>query len=480
MIVSPPFGLLTDLYQLTMAAGYLDSGKADREAVFHLFYRRNPFGGGYAIACGLDQVLELLAGFRYSKGDLEYLAGLTGNDGRPLFRPAFLDYLEGLELTLDFDAVPEGTAVFPHEPLLRVRGPLAQCQLLETPLLTILNFQTLIATKAARVARAAQGDAVLEFGLRRAQGVDGGLSASRAAYVGGCAGTSNVLAGRRYGIPVRGTHAHSWVMSFDDEPAAFDAWARASPNNCVFLVDTYDSSGGIENAIRAARELRRRGHEMVGIRLDSGDFLELSRQARRMLDKAGFPEASVVGSNDLDEHRIVRLKAAGAAIDVWGVGTRLATAHGQSALGGVYKLTAIRDPSGGWRHVLKLSEDRIKVSNPGVQQVRRFSGESGFLGDVIWDQLSGLSEPCVRVDGNGRETEMPAGAEVEDLLVPVVRGGSAVYATPEIDAIRARALSQLELLDPAVCRLDEPAVYPVGLDLRLHRLKERLISEARA
>ncbi len=480
MMLTPPLGLLTDLYQLTMAAGYLDAGKADREAVFHLFYRRHPLGGGYAVACGPARGLALLAGFSFSGEDLDYLAGLTGNDGGPLFRPEFMDYLRDLELQVDVDAVPEGTVVFPHEPLLRVRGPLAQCQLLETPLLTILNFQTLIATKAARVVRAAGDGAVLEFGLRRAQGVDGGLSASRAAYVGGCDGTSNVLAGRRFGIPVRGTHAHSWVMSFDGEREAFDAWARASPNNCVFLVDTYDSSGGIANAIRAAKGLRRRGHEMAGIRLDSGDFVNLSREARRMLDDAGFPEAKIVASNDLDEARITRLREAGAVIDVWGVGTRLATAHGQSALGGVYKLTAIRDASGGWRQVLKLSEDLIKISNPGVQQVRRFSGAGGFVGDVIYDQLSGVSEPCVRVDAGGAETEMPAGAEWQDLLVPVVRGGSPVYATPELAALRDRTLAQLERLSPAVRRLEQPAVYPVGLDLRLYRLKEQLISEIRS
>ncbi len=480
MMLTPPLGLLTDLYQLTMAAGYLDAGKADREAVFHLFYRRNPFAGGYAVACGLDQVLELLAAFRFSSEDLDYLAGLEGNDGGPLFRPEFLDYLRELELTIDVDAVPEGTAVFPHEPLLRVRGPLAQCQLLETPLLTILNFQTLIATKAARVARAARGDAVLEFGLRRAQGADGGLSASRAAFVGGCTGTSNVLAGRRFGIPVRGTHAHSWVMSFDGEREAFDAWARASPNNCVFLVDTYDSLGGIANAIRAAEGLRRRGHEMAGIRLDSGDFVSLSREARRMLDDAGFPDASIVASNDLDEYRITRLKDAGAAIDVWGVGTRLATAHGQSALGGVYKLTAIRDRSGDWSYRLKLSEDKIKISNPGIQQVRRFSDSGRFLGDVIYNQPGGLQEPCTRVDAEEVRSEIPAGTEGEDLLVPVVRRGAPVYVTPEIGAIRERTLDQLSRLDPDVLRLDQPAAYPVGLDLELYRLKERLISEARA
>ncbi len=470
MSVAPPYGLLTDLYQLTMAAGYLDAGKADREAVFHLFFRRNPFAGGYALACGLDQVLELLAGFRYAPEDLDYLASLTGNDGRPLFRPEFLAYLDKLELAIDVDAVPEGTAVFPHQPLLRVRGPLAQCQLLETPLLTILNFQTLIATKASRVARAARGDAVLEFGLRRAQGVDGGLSASRAAYVGGCAGTSNVLAGRRFGIPVRGTHAHSWVMSFDGEQEAFDAWARASPNNCIFLVDTYDSRGGIDNAIRAAEALRRRGHEMVGLRLDSGDMVSLSRQARRRLDAAGFPEARIVASNDLDEHRIAELKAAGAAIDVWGVGTRLATAHGESALGGVYKLTAIRDRAGEWSHRLKLSEDEAKISNPGIQQVRRFRKGDRFAGDVIYEETLGLSAPAV-----------PAGAEDdgEDLLVPVVRGGSPVYASPEIDAVRDRSLNQLGRLQESVLRFDDPAVYPVDLDPRLRGLKQRLILDVR-
>ena len=470
MTVTPPYGLLTDLYQLTMAAGYLDAGMAEREAVFHLFFRRNPFGGGYAVACGLDQVLELLAGFRYSGEDLEYLASLTGNDGRPLFRPELLAYLGRLELMVDLDAVPEGTAVFPHEPLLRVRGPLAHCQLLETALLTIVNFQTLIATKASRVVRAAGGDAVLEFGLRRAQGVDGGVSASRAACVGGCAGTSNVVAGRRFGIPVRGTHAHSWVMSFDGEREAFDAWAQASPNNCVFLVDTYDSPMGIDNAILAAKALRERGHEMVGVRLDSGDLVSLSREARRRLDEAGFPDASVVASNDLDEHRIARLKAAGAAIDVWGVGTRLATAHGQSALGGVFKLTAIRDRAGEWSYRLKLSEDEIKTSNPGIQQVRRFSTGGAFVGDVIYDEPSGISGSGVAVEAEG---------DGEDLLVPVVRGGSPVYASPEIGVIRDRTLDQLGRLDEAVLSIENPAVYPVDLDPQLRRGKERLIADLR-
>ncbi len=473
-------GLLTDLYQLTMAAGYLKAGKADREAVFHLFFRRCPFGGGYAVACGLAQVVELLGAFRFTSEDTEYLAGLEGNDGRPLFSPEFLEYLASLELSVSVDAVPEGTVVFPHEPLLRVRGPLAQCQVLETPLLTITNFQTLIATKASRVVAAAGGDPVLEFGLRRAQGVDGGLSASRAAFVGGCAATSNVLAGKRFGIPVRGTHAHSWVMAFDGEREAFEAWADASPNNCIFLVDTYDSIWGIENAIRSGRELRRRGHEMVGIRLDSGDFVTLSREARRRLDAAGFPGAAIVASNDLDERRIARLKAAGAKVGVWGVGTRLATAHGQAALGGVYKLTAIRDREGAWRNKLKLSEEKVKISNPGIQQVCRFSRDGRFLADVIYDQTLGLSELPVLVDPEGRRREIPADADGEDLLRPVTRGGAAVYDPPASGAARERTLAQLGRLDPAVRRLDDPAVYPVGLDLRLHELKESLVARVRS
>jgi nicotinate phosphoribosyltransferase len=374
--------LLTDLYQLTMAYGYWRLGRADEEAVFHLFFRRPPFRGGYAIAAGLQPAIEYLTRLRFEADDLEYLATLTGNDGQPLFSGGFLEYLGGLRFTCELDAVPEGTAVFAHEPLLRVRGPILQCQLVETPLLNLLNFSTLIATKAARVCTAAEGEAVLEFGLRRGQGIDGALSAARASYLGGCAATSNVLAGKRYGIPVRGTHAHSWVMSFADEREAFAAYAEALPNNCVFLVDTYDTIEGVRRAIEAGVELRARGHELAGVRLDSGDLARLSQAARAMLDAAGFPAAVVVASNDLDEQEIAALRRGGARISVWGVGTRLVTAYDQPALGGVYKLAAIRrDASAAWEYRVKLSEDPIKVSNPGIQQVRRYSGaDGGFVG----------------------------------------------------------------------------------------------------
>src|SRR5688572_20045473 len=286
VIYKHSLALLTDLYELTMAHGYWKAGVDAKEAVFHLFFRQNPFGSGFSIACGLGYVIDFLKDFRFDEGDTRYLSGLTGNDGRPIFEPEFLSTLRALEITCDIDAIPEGTVVFPHEPLLRVRGPIGQCQLLETALLNLINFQTLIATKAARICISARGDPVLEFGLRRAQGVDGGLAASRAAYIGGCAGTSNVLAGKIFGIPVRGTHAHSWVMSFDTEIEAFRAYADAMPNNCVFLVDTYDTLTGVQHAIEMGKWLRKRGHKLTGVRLDSGDLAWLSIEARRMLDAA--------------------------------------------------------------------------------------------------------------------------------------------------------------------------------------------------
>ena len=320
--------LLTDLYQLTMAAGYWHAGRAEREAVFHLFFRRLPFGGGYAVAAGLGDVVEWLRHFRFGAEDLAWLAALPGQDGRPLFAPGFLDYLGGLRWTCDVDAVPEGTMVFPHQPLIRVKGPIVQAQLVETALLNLINFQTLIATKSARVCQAAQGEPVLEFGLRRAQGPDGAVMASRAAFIGGAASTSNVLAGRLLGIPVRGTHAHSWIMSFDSELESFAAYAEAMPNNCVFLVDTYDTLEGVRHAVETGHRMRAAGHEMAGIRLDSGDLAWLSIEARKILDEAGFPKAFIVASNDLDEHLIESLKHQGAKIGVWGVGTQLASLHG--------------------------------------------------------------------------------------------------------------------------------------------------------
>ncbi len=469
--------LLTDLYQLTMAYGYWKLGRADDEAVFHLFFRKNPFQGGYTITCGLEYVLDLLRRFRFDGTDIDYLAGLRGNDDAPLFESAFLEYLRGLRLSCDIAAIPEGTVVFPQEPLVRVQGPLLQCQLLETQLLNVLNFQSLIATKASRICHATRGEPVLEFGLRRAQGIDGGLAASRAAYIGGCDATSNVLAGKLFGIPVRGTHAHSWVMSFDGELEAFDAYAKAMPNNCVFLVDTYDTLEGVAHAIEVGRRLRQAGHKMIGIRLDSGDLAYLSIEARRMLDAAGFADARIVASNDLDEQTIRSLKEQDATISIWGVGTRLITAHDQPALGGVYKLSAIRRAAGEWKSRVKVSEQAIKTTTPGIQQVRRFRVGNEFVGDMIYDELLGPGGQAVIVDpvDPTRRKTMPAGAEHEDLLLPVLRRGQVVYRSPAIADMRRRAQEQLACLHAGVKRFLNPHDYPAGLEKGLHDLRTQLI-----
>lgn len=473
--------LLTDLYQLTMAYAYWKNGLADREAVFHLTFRQNPFGGQYAVACGLRYAVDFLRELRYTDDDLGYLATLATADGRPLFDAGFLDYLRGLEFRCDVDAVVEGTVVFAGEPLVRVSGPLLQSQIVETPLLTLVNFSTLIATKAARVCRAAAGRPVLEFGLRRAQGIDGGLTASRAAYIGGCAATSNVLAGKLFDIPVKGTHAHSWVMAFDDEQRAFEAYAAALPGNCIFLVDTYDSLSGVRHAVAVARQLRRDGHQLLGIRLDSGNFVALSRQSRQLLDEAGFPAAAIVVSGDLDEHRIEQLLRDGACADVWGVGTRLVTGHDQPALGGVYKLSALRDLTGQWSYRLKLSEHGSKQSDPGILQVRRLRRADGrCVADVIYDEPAGLPDPATLVPLGAQEARpAPDHALQADLLVPVFRGGRAVYEPPPAGEARERAAAELASFDGAILENRAAQGYLVGLETGLHKIRNGLAAAAR-
>ncbi|MFQ5489273.1 MAG: nicotinate phosphoribosyltransferase [Phycisphaerae bacterium] len=477
----PSLGLLTDLYQLTMAYGYHKSGVGDHQATFHLNFRQNPFAGGYTLTAGLAYVIDWLAHFGFDRTDLEYLAGLEGNDGRPLFDAAFLEYLKAMRFTCDVRAMPEGTPAFPYEPLLRVTGPIIQAQLLETPLLNMINFQSLIATKAARVCQSTGGDPVLEFGLRRAQGIDGALAASRAAFIGGCAATSNVLAGRLFGIPVRGTHAHSWVMCFDSEPDAFEAYARALPNNCVFLVDTYDTLQGVRRAIAAGQKLREQGHKLVGIRLDSGDLAYLSGQARKMLDQAGFTGAVILASNDLDEHIIASLKQQGACIGLWGVGTKLVTGHDQPAIGGVYKMSAIRRPGGPWQNKIKLSEQVLKVSNPGIQQVRRYRDGNRFVGDAIYDERRGLIDGCTIVDplDMTRRKTLETGLAHDDLLVPIFDRGRCVYDPPSLPSIRQRVGEQLACLDETVKRFVHPHQYPAGLEESLFNSKTDLIMSAR-
>lgn len=479
------YALLTDLYQLTMAQGYWETGQGDTQACFHMYFRDYPFKGGYAIACGMAQLADLVDEFSFSEEDVVYLASLDAPGGGKLFKPAFLDYLRTFELRVDIDAVLEGTVVFPHEPLVRVTGPIMDCQLIETALLNCVNFETLIATKAARVCLAAQAP-VAEFGLRRAQGAGGGLWASRAAIVGGCASTSNVLAGKLFGIPVSGTHAHSWVMSFPDELAAFRAYAEAFPKNCVLLVDTYDVEQGIENAITVGLEMRERGERLSGIRIDSGDLSWLARMARTMLDEAGLADCGIVLSNDLDEFTIQSIRDEGAQVTSWGVGTKLACAYDQPTLGGVYKLSATR-ASGeeGWTDRLKISESAAKLTTPGVLDVRRYfyCGSGRLAGDMVFDVNApgeGLREVIVDPSDDLRQKNL-AGLCSETLLKPLARGGATVLDASERDAwaARGRAQAGLATLDESQKRMLNAHTYPVGLEYGLFERRRDLVVKLR-
>lgn len=461
--------LLADLYQLTMAYAHWHSADPEREAVFSLFFREAPFGGGPAIACGLDGVMDYLVDLHFTGDDIDYLAAQRDGRGNRLFDDAFLDYLRQLRFTGDVSAVPEGTAVFPHEPMLRVRAPVLQAQLLETAILNLMNFPTLIASKAARMAHAAGGDPVLDFGLRKAHGPGAGALAARAAYVGGCAGTANVLAGKLFGVPVKGTHAHGWVMAFDDEVDAFRRYAEALPDNCIFLVDTYDTLAGVRHAIEVGHWLRKRGHEMVGIRLDSGELAELAREARRMLDDAGFGNAVIAASSSLDESAIAELKKAEAPIVLWGVGTRLTTGQPDGALDGVYKLTAIRGDDGAWQSRLKLSDSAAKQTSPGIQQVRRYRAGGRPVADWLYDEgeIGAAFESGRSLSDDGQSVSPPRDADYDDLLQPVISGGEVVYQSPELADVRERAMAEY-------ARFAYFHDYPVVLEDRLYAERERL------
>lgn len=476
--------LLTDLYQLTMAQGYWQQQSLDMQACFYMFFRQNPFGGGYAISCGTDQIAELVEGFGFSSDDIDYLKSLPAPDGTPLFDAQFLDWLSNMELDVDIDVVPDGSVVFPREPLVRVTGSLMQCQLLETCILNGMNFQTLIATKAARVCYAAQGRAAAEFGLRRAQGPDGGMSGDRAAYVGGCASVANVLAGQKYGLPVSGTHAHSWVMSFPDELSAFRAWAASMPNNSTLLVDTYDVEQGVRNAITVAREMRERGEHFAGIRIDSGDLAWLSKKARKMLDDAGFADAKIVLSNDLDEYLVQSLIDQGACFDAIGIGTHLITGNPQPALGGVYKLSAVRaSAEDTWTPKIKLSENTVKLTTPGVLDTMRYFDEEGmFAGDVVFDEQSGCPADCVGVDpmDDTHRKRYLAGQRRERMLVPLVRNGCVVAKElTDVHAAKRRCKDQLAHLDSSIKRFMNPHRYPAGIEKGLHAKRAAMIRELR-
>ena len=459
---NPTFSpLLTDFYQLAMAYSYWRLGKQDQQAVFHLFFRRHPFKGNYTICSGLESVIDFITHWTFGDAELNYLRELKSPANTLLFPEEFLNYLADLRFSCDIDAIPEGTVVFPHEPLLRIKGPILQCQLLETALINYINFSSLIATKATRICLAAHPDPVVEFGLRRAQGPDGGLMASRAAYIGGCSATSNVLAGQLYDIPVKGTQAHSWVMAFQDELSAFAGFAEAMPSNVILLVDTYNTLQGIHNAIKIGETLREQGHQLQAIRLDSGDLEALSKAGRKMLDAAGFQETQILASGDLDEHSIAKLKANGAPIDLWGVGTRLVTAYDQPALDTVYKLSAIKNSSQDWEYKLKISDSPNKTTLPGILAVRRYFQGERFLGDVIYDTETGIEDGALF-----QEAERHA-----DLLVPVFRAGKLVYTSPVIAAMQAHCVQQINAFRDS--RIDQ---YEATLEPRLWDLKIRLSS----
>jgi nicotinate phosphoribosyltransferase len=472
------WALLTDLYQLTMVGGYVQEGKTQQWANFDYFFRSIPDKGGYCILAGLADVVEYIQTLHFDAEDLAYL------DGLGIFSKDSLAYLKNFKFSGDIWAIPEGSVVFPHEPLIRVTAPLPEAQLLESALLNIMNFQTLIATKAARVVWAAQGDPVIDFGLRRAHGPDGALMASRAAYIGGIDGTSNVLAGKLYGIPVRGTHAHSWVESFNKELEAFRAYARVYPDACVLLADTYDTlHSGVSNAIQVGQELRKNGHELKGIRLDSGDLSYLSKQARRVLDKGGFPDVAIVASSDLDEWLVESLKRQGARIDVWGVGTRLVTSFSYPALGGVYKLTALDEDGNRMVPKIKRSDNPQKITNPGIKKVVRIYDKKGHMrGDVLF--LDEEEIPTKRsfqahhpIFPHVLKT-YPGHFKPRELMVSIFEKGNLVYDCPEILGIRENSLKNLEELDPAYKRFHNPHSYHVSLSPHLFDIKKRLLHDA--
>jgi nicotinate phosphoribosyltransferase len=472
--------LLTDLYQLTMAQGYWKTGLIDKEACFYVHFRENPFKGGYAIACGLAQLVDFIAGFCFTEEDRAYLSTLKAANDTALFEPAFIDSLADLRLTLDVDAVVEGTAVFPYEPLVRVTGPILQCQIVETALLNLVNYQTLIATKAARICEAAKGP-VAEFGLRRAQGPMGGLLASRAAIVGGCASTSNVEAGRMFGVPVSGTHAHSWVMAHGSELEAFRAFVGVFPHNGVLLVDTYDTLDGVRNAIVVAKEMEQRGERLMGIRIDSGDLAWLSIRARELLDAEGLDYVRVFASNDLDEYTIQSLHEQGARIDSWGVGTRLVTAWGQPALTGVYKLCATRKKGERrWDPQIKVSEQSSKSTLPGLLAARRyFDREGTFVGDMIFDEQAPPQNDLIIDPSDGLRRKDLAGFSHFELLEPLIRKGAAVGSRISVLEARENTRANLGRLHPTNKRLLNPHSYPVGLERNLLSCRDEMLRRPR-
>lgn len=472
--------LLTDLYELTMMQGYFKEKDANETVVFDAFYRTNPDGNAFAISAGLEQVIEYISNLHFAPEDVEYLRSVG------LFEEDFLDYLLHFRFSGDIYAIPEGTVMFPREPMVKVIAPIMEAQLVETAILNIINHQSLIATKTSRIVHAARGDGIMEFGLRRAQGPDAGVYGARAAMIAGCIGTSNVLAGQMFDVPVKGTHAHSWIMSFSDELTAFRTYARLYPSACILLVDTYDTLGsGVPHAIKVFREMREAGIPLTfyGIRLDSGDLAYLSKQARKMLDEAGFPDAVISASNDLDEYLINSLKMQGAAITSWGVGTNLITSKDNPSFGGVYKLAAIMDKkTGEFIPKIKLSENTEKVTNPGNKTIRRIYDKK--TGKIIADLICLVEE---QFDENKslllfdpvetwKKTHLAPGTyTMREILVPVFKNGQCIYHSPKVMDIQTYCKKELDTLWDESRRLVNPHEIHVDLSNELWHMKNQLL-----
>ena len=472
--------LLTDLYELTMMQGYYEKGQ-NENVIFDVFFRQSPCNNGYSVCAGLDQVIDYIKNLHFTYDDVDYLRGLG------IFKEDFLHYLSGFHFSGDIYAIPEGTVVFPKEPLLKVVAPIMEAQLVETAILNIINHQSLIATKTSRIVFAANGDGIMEFGLRRAQGPDAGLYGARAAMIGGCAGTSNVLTGQMFNVPVLGTHAHSWIMSFPDEYTAFKTYAEMYPDNCTLLVDTYDTlKSGVPNAIRVFQEFKDAGKPLIkyGIRLDSGDLAYLSKEARKMLDEAGFPEATICASNDLDEFLLHDLKMQGAAIDSWGVGTNLITSKDCPSFGGVYKLAAIQNEEGEFVPKIKISENTEKITNPGNKTIYRiYEKASGKIkADLICfaDEVIDSKQDLLLFDpmDTWKKTKLAGGTyTVREILLPIFKNGECLYKSPTLKEIAAYCREEKDTLWDETKRLFYPHRVYVDLSQKLYAVKQSLLDQ---
>lgn len=470
--------LMTDLYQLTMMNGYYKDNSHEDIMVFDIFFRNNPSKGGYTLICGIDEIIDYIENLHLTQEDIEYLHSLD------MFDEGFLDYLKNFRFTGEIYAVEQGSVMFPYEPILRVKAKAIEAQFIETAMLCILNFQSLIATKASRICQVAKDDIVMEFGLRRAQGPDAGIYGAKAAIVGGCQGTSNVLAGKMFDVPVMGTHAHSWIQKFDSELEAFRSYARTYPTKTILLIDTYDTlASGLPNAITVFREMRQKGYEPLGVRIDSGDLEYLSKEVRQRLDEAGFPNVKITASNDLDEYTLMDLKLQGAKIDSWGIGTRLITSSDCPSLGGVYKLAAVLK-NGEYEPKIKISESPEKITNPGYKQVVRIYNKNNDKAEA----------DLIMMDGEKIDTSKPLTIfhpiytwkvrtykdyYIKELLQPLFIDGKCVREKKTVKEYREYAFKEKASLWPQYLRLSNPEPYKVDLSQELYDVKHKLIKEKR-